>query len=347
MSALIPIKSFLGKYYTEILYSVQQDKYKDTGLARFLDQKFVIQDNKVQMVVDPSLAGMVMTVSGNDIYISKDFYDHPNIVITNSMENENTQTLNPKANYNPAIFQSLAYLICQNHVTINIIGEIDEPIYIKYTSPYEAFYSSVVNIDINQEVSVEIVEEFESHCAVNAVIDYTLHAFSGLKLTTIYNNNMTSMSYVYRNVFTREQSEYTHIVLGKGSADVIDETKIKCMSGSKSELLGVIDSAGKNFHSILYVDSVVPDYHISVSYRDVLYGKSSVTFFPVLLGQAAMSGGSTIEVSNIKLDDIPEASRKEELKKYIAPIFDRAILERTMGVKRFYDNKLLFLQNYK
>lgn len=339
---LVPIKTFLGKYYSEILYCTMQDKYKDTALENFLEQRFIIQNNKTQMIVDPTMPGLGMVVGGNEIYISKELYDHPNVIVTNSLENVSQQTTNPRSLYNPEIFQTLAYLICQNQTTLQIVGDLEEPIYIKYKSEYETFYSSVVTFEINDEVDVEIVEEIESHSALNSVTNYVLNAFSKLNLTTFYQNNVAGISFVYRNVFARERSTYNHVVLGKGSSQIIDENKIRCASGSSTELLGIVNSAGKNFHSILYVEPAAQDYKISVNYRDVLYGKANVTFFPAILGQT-IDSSATIEISNINLEDIPAESRLSEIKNYVSPIVDRAILERMTGVKRFYDNKSKFL----
>ena len=103
---LIPVKAFLGKYYTELLYSSSQDKYKETKLDTFFEQRYYIQNNKVQMIVDPSVVGMTIVVSGNEIHVSKELYDHPNIVINNSLENN--QSTNPRNLYSPEIFSTLA-----------------------------------------------------------------------------------------------------------------------------------------------------------------------------------------------------------------------------------------------
>ena len=46
-SNLIPIKAFLGKYYSELQYSAQQEKYKNAKLDSFFEQRFLIQANKV------------------------------------------------------------------------------------------------------------------------------------------------------------------------------------------------------------------------------------------------------------------------------------------------------------
>lgn len=340
---LIPIKTFLGKYYSEILYSADQDKYKNTGLDKFFEQRFQIQNNKAQMIVDPAMSGLGMVVTGNEIQISKELYDHPNVVISNSLENTSSQNTNPRSLYNPETVQTLAYLICPNQTTLTIVGDLDEPIYVKYRSDFETFYNSVLTFEINDEVVVEIVEEIESNCALNSVTNYVLHAFSKLSLTSFYQNNVAGISFLYRNVFARERSAFNHIVFGKGSSCVIDETKVRCASGSNTEMMGIINSNSRNFHSILYVEPAAQDYKIVVDYRDVLYDKANVTFYPAILGQQPSSNGAEIEVSNICLDDIPKDNQEEEIKQFLSPIVDRAILERMMGVKRFYDNKSKFL----
>ena len=114
-SNLIPIKSFLGKYFPELHYSATQEKYKDTNLDTFFEQRFYIQNNKVQMIIDPVLPGLTAIISGNEIHISKEFYDHPNILISNSLENNN-QYSTPRSLYNAETFSTLAYLICQNEL---------------------------------------------------------------------------------------------------------------------------------------------------------------------------------------------------------------------------------------
>lgn len=339
-SNIIPIKAFLGKYYSELLYSAAQDKYKNTGLDDFFEQRFLIQNNKVQMIVDPGMTGLVVIVSGNEIHISKELYDHPNVVVANSLEN--TQTTNPRNLYNPETFSTLAYLVCQNHTTFQIIGEIDEPIYVKYRSDYETFYSSVVVFNISNEVEVEIVEEIESFCALNAVTNYILYPSARLNLGTFYQNHISALSFCYRNVIAQDSSQFNHVLLGKGCYKAIDETKIHALENSSAELLGVINSGGRNFHSILYVEPGAPNYGISVNYKDVLVGNANVTYFPVIVGNS-ISDNASIEVSNITLDDIPPTQVGSEVKDFVSDIIDRARLERMTGVERFYDNKTKFL----
>jgi len=339
-TTLIPIKAYLGKYYSELLYSASQDKYKDTGLDEFFEQRFFIQNNKVQMIVDPGLSGLLIIVTGNEIHISKELYDHPNVNVTNSLETE--QTTNPRSLYNPETFSTLAYLVCQNHTTLQIIGEIDEPIYVRYKSDYETFYSSVVVFNVSSGIHVEVVEEIESLSALNVVTNYILYPESRLNLSTFYSNHISAISFCYRNIIAQDKSAFGHMLFGKGSSNVIDETKIHAMSGSVSEMLGLINSDGRDFHSILYVEPGSPDYKIAVNYRDVLSGKASVSFFPVIMGNVA-SESATIDVSSITLEEIPEEAREKEIKNFVSDIVGRATLERMAGAKRFYDNKSKFL----
>src|SRR5271165_1560335 len=215
---LTPIKAFLGKYYSELNYSSIQEKYKNTKLDTFFEQRFYIQNNKVQMIVDPALTGLVVSFCGNEIHISKELYDHPNMVVTNTIENVN-QTTNPKSLYNPDVFSTIAYLICQNHTMFQIIGEIDEPIYVKYKSDYEAFYNSVAVFEVVSDVSVEIVEEIESYSALNSVTNYILHPDSNIKLTTFYQNHLSGISFVFRNIIARDKASFEHNLFGKGSSN--------------------------------------------------------------------------------------------------------------------------------
>jgi len=338
---LIPVKAFLGKYYPELSYSAIQEKYKHTDLDTFFEQRFFIQGNKAQMIVDPSLRGLIATISGNEVHISKELYDHPNVLITNSLENKNNNS-NPKSLYNPDTFSTMAYLVCQNHTMFQIVGEIDEPIYLKYKSDYETFYNSVIVVEVALGVHVEIVEEIESYCALNAVTNYILHPTAKLDLRTFYQNHISAISFFYRNIISQDDTSYTHVLFGKGSSNAIDENKIHAYHASKSEFLGIVNSDSRNFHSILIVQPASEFYSVNVDYRDVMFGNGNVTFYPVILGQEP-TDSATISVSNINLEEVPPKEAEEEVKKYLGDIIERATLDRMVGVKRFYDNKSKFL----
>jgi hypothetical protein len=338
---LIPIKAFLGKYYPELHYSAIQEKYKDSGLDQFFEQRFYIQNNKIQMIVDPALTGLTVIISGNEIHISKALYDHPNVAVTNSLENKN-QTSNPRSLYNADTFSTVAYLVCQNHTMFGIDGQIDEPIYVKYKSDYETFYNSVVVFEIAEGIDVEIVEEIESFSALNAVTNYIVHEDARINLSTFYQNNISALSFVYRNIIAQDNARFNHVLMGKGSSNIIDENKVHAYSKAKTEFLGIVNSNGRKFHSILYVQPAAEDYSVSVDYRDILQSGAEVSFFPVILGQEP-TNLATISVSNITLDELPKETAEEEVRKYLSDIVDRAILDRMVGVKRFYDNKAKFL----
>jgi hypothetical protein len=338
---LTSIKDYLGKYYSELNYSAIQEKYKNTNLDTFFEQRFYIQNNKVQMIVDPAIRGLIVNIAGNEIHISKELFDHPNITITNSLENNN-QNSNPRSLYNAETFSTLAYLVCQNHTMFQITGAVDEPIYVKYKTDYETFYNSVVVFDISDGIKVEIIEEIESFSALNAVTNYILHPNSAIKLSTFYQNNISGISFVFRNIIAQDNSKFNHILFGRGSSNAIDENKIRIYSKSTSEFLGVVNSNDRNFHSILYVQPAADDYSLSVDYRDILYGKAKVSFFPVILGNGP-SERTNISVSNITLEEIPAENIGVEIKKYISDITDKATSDRIPGIKRFYDNKIKFL----
>lgn len=339
---LIPIKAFLGKYYSELLYSAAQEKYKNTGLDAFFEQRFYIQNNKAHMIVDPSLSGLVISVSGNEIIVSKELYDHPGVVVSNSLESPN-QTSNPRSLYNAETFSTVAYLICQNHTTFQIVGEIDEPIYIKYRSDFETFYNSVIVFNVNNDLEVEIVEEFESNGALNSVTNYILNPNAKLNLTTFYQNNVSAVSLCYRNIIAQENSTFNHVLFGKGSANILDENRLRTASGASAEFLGIVNSNGRKFHSVLYVEPAAQDYSVTVDYRDVKSGKADVTFLPVILGQVPMGGSASVSVTEITLEEIPADEVEEEVKTFLADIVGRANLVRMVGVQRFYDNKIKFL----
>ena len=131
-------------------------------------------------------------------------------------------------------------------------------------------------------------------------------------------------------------------MFGKGSSNVIDENKIHAYHSSKSEFIGVVNSASRNFHSILFVKPESDQYSVNVDYRDIMSGKSNVTFYPIILGQEP-SDSASIVVSNIILEEIPKEQVDLEIKSYIGDIIEKATLERMVGVKRFYDNKSKFL----
>lgn len=334
----ISIKSFLGKYHQELLMSAKSDKYKETQLETFFNQRFYIQNNKTQMIVDPALEGLSVTVCGNEIYISRELYDHPNVTITNTIESE--KDIDKKVLYNPLIFSSLAYLVCQNTTMFNIIGELDEPIYVKYKSELETFYNSVLLFRLGDALNIEIVEEVESYGALNAVTNYLLNKSSSLKLTTFYRNILSAQSFIYRNIIAQDHASYSHMQFGRGSSNVIDETRLHTYTGVNVELLGCIYPEDHNFHTILALQPVVEDCTIKVNHRLVLTGQGMATFIPV----SASDVNADMDVTSLDTSDIPKSIVGERVKGFVSDVAERAVLERMVGTTRFYENKTKFLQ---
>lgn len=339
---LIQIKAFLGKYYPELAHSASQDKYAKVKLDKFFEQRFVIQNNKTQMIVDPGLKGLVVIVTGNEIHISKELYDHPYVEVTNSMENKDNATSNPKSLYTPEVFSTIAYLICQNHTMFQIVGEIEEPIYIKYKSDYEAFCNSVVIVNIAEGIDVEIVEEFESYCAINAVTNYILQANSRLNLSTFYQNHMSALSFCLRNVIVQDTAKYSHILFGKGSTCVLDESKIHANNKSSVELLACVNPGQQEFHIIVGILPGAQDYSFFLDQRHIVSGKGKITFTPVVIGH--LPSDAHTNISSLILDQYAPEFRVEKATEFLSPIIDRATLERIVGVQRYYNNKTKFLQ---
>lgn len=338
---LIQIKAFLGKYYSELAYWANQPKYVKAGLDKFFEQRFIIQNNKTQMIVDPMIHGLVVIITGNEIYISKDLYDHEYIEVTNSMENSGANS-NPKSLYNPEVFSTLAYLICQNHTMFNIVGEIEEPIYIKYMSDYECFHNSVLVVNVASGIDVEIVEEFESCCALNAVTNYIVQSDARLHLTTFYANNLSAMSFCLRNVIVQESAKYSHILFGKGSSNVLDESKVHANDKSSIELLACINPLQYEYHCVVGVLPGSQEYSFLLDHRHLVSGKGKTTFTPVVVGHLPVDAHTN--VSSLVLDHYAESFREEKSVEFLKSVVERATLERNIGAERFYNNKSKFLQ---
>lgn len=337
---LIQIKAFLGKYYPDLAYVATQEKYSKTNLNKFFEQRFVIQNNKTQMIVDPTLTGLVVVVSGNELFVSKELYEHEYVEVTNSMETSNNN--NPKSLYTSEIFSTIAYLICQNHTMFQIVGELEEPVYIRYKSDFETFYNSVIIVNIAEGLNVEIVEEYESSCAINSVTNYIVQPHSQLSLSTFYQNHVSAMSFCFRNVIVQEFSKFNHVLFGKGSSNVIDETKINANNQTSIELLGCMNPGQHEFHTIIGLVPTSPDYNFLLDHRHVVSGKGRTTFTPVIIGH--LPNNAHTSVNSLVLDHYAKGFWAEKTEEFLSTITERATLDRTVGVERFYNNKTKFLQ---
>ena len=338
---LIQIKAFLGKYYPELAYSAQQGKYAKASLINFFEQRFIIQANKVQMIVDPTLKGLVAIVDGNELLVSQELNDNEYINITNSADTNNLGT-NPKSLYTSDIFSSMAYLICQNHTMITVVGEIEEPIYIRYKCEYETFQNSVFIVNVAEDLDVEIVEEYESFCAINSVTNYIIQQGARVNVTTFYQNQLSALSFCLRNVIVQDNAKYSHMLFGKGSSNVLDETRVQPNNRSSIELLGCMNPGQQEFHTIVGVQPCAQDYDFFLDHRHMVSGKGRTTFTPIIVGHLPSTAHTN--VSSLVLDHYARGFWAEKSEEFLSPILDRATLERTVGVTRFYNNKSKFLQ---
>lgn len=333
------IQNYLGKYLYEIQNSAEQQKYTNCGIEEFLQQRFKVQHNKTRMIINDALPGLSIIACGNEIEVSKQLYDHENITVSNSLELTDFSK-NPRGEYNPNIISTMAYLICNNQTTFNIEGDIDEPIYVKYKTDYESFYNSILCFNIENSLNIEIIEEIESVAALNVVTNYSLYPNSILNLYSLYKNSIPGISFIYRNMNLFGSSTYNHKVLGKGSSNIVDETTLSMYDRTNSEILGLIDSMGRNFHSILNIEPRGIDYNYDIEHKYVLYGDSNIRFYPTVSGIFDLEN---ITIDRLLVNKKTDKFFKTSIQDFTKDILDRFVLERTMDVKRFYDYKSTFL----
>ena len=341
MNTLTKFSAYLGKYYPELLYSATQEKYKSSFLDGLFDQRFRHQDNKPLMILDPTLSGLSLVVSGNEILVSPNLYNHSGVEIINSMDAD--QTSNPKSLYSPENFGSVAYLVCPNQVSVRIKETLPEPIYVKYTGEYECFFHSVVFFYISEGIDIDIVEEIESLCSTNIVSNYVLFPRAALTLSTFYKNRVSANSIVYRNVVSQENTVFEHKLLGKSSAGIIDETKLHPYQGSSNNFYGIVDAHLGNFHSIVYVEPINHDYKILVDYKNLPRNGAKISFYPVIVGQEPNNAGARISVQDLEIDRIPTGQTQTEIESFIRSTLDAFRIKKLLGTERYYENKSKFM----
>lgn len=317
----------------DLMLLSKSKKYENTTLSSLFDQRFYFQPNKPQMFINESLDGFTITVSGNELEISKALYENENVAVINSMEML-SYVANVIDNYDPDIFSSVAYLICPNKIFISIDGQLDEPIYVHYKTEFECFYNSVITFDIISGAEIDIIEEIESNAALNCVTNYKVGVGANLNLYSFCKNTLSGSSMVYRKVDLEENANYTHIMLANGSYTAIDENQLNLGKNSQVELLGVINSRNKNFNTILNVTPDAQEHYLSSVYKTIKYKNDHVGF-----------DVESEEINNININNFEiNYDNTDKVKQFIFDIVDRAILTSMTGYKRFYINKDIFLQ---
>lgn len=326
------VKDTLGKYYPELLKSSTQAKYKDSRITTFFQQSFQPQVNPLHMVVDSMMEGLCIEFNGNEVYVSPDLYEHTLVNITNTMESG--VNANPKAPFDSRVIGSLAYLMCQNHTIIDVVGNLDQPIYVRLSSDFETFHSSVVSFNITNGAQVEIIEEVESKAGLCAVINYTMSDCARLCLTTFYDNRISATSILHRHVITGASSQYYHNLLGNGSAIAVDESSIRTNTGALLYISGCIFCKSTGFHSILTIEPMNLNYHISVLLLGLIKQFGSFTSHPVVL-RHELPDGSEIDITDMDATDKPN----HRVESFTECVVRDIMLSSVNGVDRFYTKR--------
>ena len=328
------VKSSLGKYYPEILKYLAQEKYKGIGLPTFFEQSFSIQPGPLQMTVDSRLEGMCIEFNGSEVYVSADMYRHPMINIENTMESGVIG--NPRAPFDSRIVGTIAYLVCQNHTIIDVVGDPGQPIYIKLSSDFEQFRNSVVTVCVDSQVHVEIVEEVESRAALCSVVKYVLGDQAQLSLTTFYDSRISATSLLYRPVTMSPSSHFYHTMLGNGAAISVDETALRVHTGVVVSIDGCLLCNNTHSHTILTVEPSRSsiDYEISVKMLGLLKHDGKFTVYPSILSHDPPPGAE-ISICDIDITGTPN----EEVETIVESITRNCMLGNVDGVERFYTKR--------
>ena len=329
------VGDFLGKYSLELMASLTQPKYENSKLETLFRQRFRIQNNKVQMIIDASMDGLSVMVVGNEVYVSKELFDHPDIVINNSMESPTA--LDSKNMYSPNTFSTISHLMCQNHTTFHILNTINEPIYVRYVNEYETFYTSLISFNLSPGINVEVVEEIASLAALNSVVNYLVGPSAKLNLVTFYQNNISSTSVFYRSIIAQQQSTFNHTLFGKGSATVVDENCIFAMDQSVCKFNNLIDSDNRHFRSILLIEPVSDSYNLSVVNREIVTNTSNVSSHLEVSGY--MFDRTLKDSSSLNVECVPDDKKESMITDFVHNFEENVKSAKMAGHERFYQNK--------
>ena len=150
------------------------------------------------------------------------------------------------------------------------------------------------------------------------------------------------MSYCFRNVIVKENAKYTHILLGKGSASILDESRISTATGADIDLLGCLQPRRFKINCIVHILSEEQDYKFSLEHRHILDSTGKVEFIPIILGELPLDAQTNVSV--LSSGSTPADLSEEVIANFLVDIVDLIVLERMDNVERFYKNKELFLK---
>ena len=296
---LTTVKTMLGRYYADLQRSLNQTRYTNSGIERFFDQSFEIQQNPHQMVVDHRLTGLQIEFNGNEVYVSHELYHHGSVNISNTMESG--KAIAPITQYDYRVIPTIAYLACQNHTTIDIVAPLDAPIFMRFSSEFERFHSSVATVNVINGAQVDIVEQVESRAALCMMVNYSLSAGSTLHLNTLYECNMASTTLLGRKITADVGATVNQGVLSNGAAIISDETYISTTSGVSVNVEGCVFCKDSHYHSAVTIEPMHLDYSVDINMRGVITGTGQFSHCPTVLRYAAPPG-STVSATSMNTE---------------------------------------------
>ena len=295
----------LGKHFAEINDSLKQEKYSGTRMPGLLTHRYKADTSTATLVVDPSLTGLNIIITGNRVRVSPGVLDHPAITFTDELSN---RTCNPRAGYTPDVAASLSYLLCGNLLQLNVTGYVDRVIYITYLSDFETLNTTVLDVNVNDTAQVDIVETVTSYSLYSVMANYHVGGTAKLRLHTFYSNSVAGSSILARQVYLSDRATFTHGLLGAGSNVLVDETRLYPGFRSNSRIVGVTSTRAAQFRSVLTVHPEIEEYAVTVDYRNVLTMDSNVGYYAGVAGDS-VSKRSYVNATELTIDKVdPDAA---------------------------------------
>ena len=294
------LRQHLGKHSAEIIDSLRQEKYRDTSLPGLLTHRYNADTSTATLVVDPSLSGLNVIVTGNRVRVSPGVFDHPAVSFTDGLD---TRARNPRADYNPDVAASLSYLLCGGVLQLNITAYVDQVIYVTYLSDFETLNTTVLDVHVSGTTQVDIVETIASYSLYSVMTNYHVGDTAKLRLHTFYSNSVAGSSVLARQVYLSDRSTFTHGLLGSGSNVLVDETRLYPGFRSNSRIVGVTSTRAAQFHSVLTVHPEIEEYAVTVDYRNVLTTGSNVSYYAGVAGDN-VSKRSYVNSTELTIDKV-------------------------------------------
>jgi hypothetical protein len=122
-----------------------------------------------------------------------------------------------------------------------------------------------------------------------------------MNVSTFYRNQRPALSFFFRNVIALVGSTYNHLLLGKGSSNIVDENRVVFESETNIGLLGKIDVSNNSFHSIMELTSTGNDNTVRIDYKNSVQNKGKLSMTPVI--EVTGLTESHVSIRNLALDN--------------------------------------------